>query len=63
VVLVPQHEKKLVADIEMTKHLKAVSMIKTDFFTIKVALGSTAKSAWLFCLEMGLSRRKMVGEK
>jgi hypothetical protein len=61
VVPVPPHQKKLVADTEMTMHSRAVLMIKTDFITITVALGAPAKSALFFCLEMGVSRRRMIG--
>ena len=43
-VPVPPYQKKLVADTEMTMHSRAVLMIKTDFITVKVALGAPAKS-------------------
>jgi hypothetical protein len=38
-------------------------MIKTDFTTVKVALGAPAKSAMILLLEMGVPRRRMVGGK
>jgi hypothetical protein len=61
VVPVPPHQKKLGADTEMAMHSRAVLMIKTDFIIIKVALGAPAKVPWFFCLEMGVSRRRMIG--
>jgi hypothetical protein len=58
VVPVPPHQKKLVSDTEMTMHSRAVLMIKTDFITIKVALGAPAKSALVLLLRNGSIKKK-----
>lgn len=42
----------------MTMHLKAAPMIKSDFITIKGALGATAKSAMILLLRNGSVKKK-----
>lgn len=57
-VPVPPHQKKLAADTEMTMHSRAILMIKTDFITVKVALGAPAKSAMVLLLRNGSIKKK-----
>lgn len=58
VVPVPPHQKELAADTEMTMHSRAMLMIKTDFITVKVALGAPAKSAMVLLLRNGSNKKK-----
>jgi hypothetical protein len=58
VVPVPLHQKKLVADTEMTMHSRAVLMIKTGFITVKAALGAPAKSDMVLLLRNVYIKKK-----
>lgn len=60
-VLVPQHQSKLVADTEMTIQTTAMLVIYTDSLQLRLLLEQHQKLLWFFCLEMGVSRRGTVG--
>jgi hypothetical protein len=58
VIRVPLHQKKSVADTKMTMHSRAVLMIKTDFITVKVALGAQAKNVIVLLLRNASIKNK-----
>ena len=62
-VLVPQHQKKPVADTEMTMHSRAMLLTKTDIVTVRVALGATAKATMVLLPTMRVSPRGTIGGK